>query len=387
MELAWAVTDEQKQAAYGLRYEIYHNELKWNLAGIDHEKKIVTDEIDENANILIATDNGKIVATVRAYLAIYANPDFLKKVGLSKFYPLGYENIALNDKLIVHKDYRNSLLTGTLLTMLYTEARNRSLKVGYLDCKPHLLSMYQQVGYRQYSENFEDEYKGFLIPLVMLLDDHEYLLEIQSPLYRIAKRYTYSEETREFYFKHFPSYERLRPLSTLPEEMLWAYLTHGLLRNAGNLLSFFEGLNAEEVIEIIKQMTLIESQPNETLLNFGEESNGMYCVIKGEIEVLASPRHGGQLLSILGAGETFGEIGFLTRIARTATLRTRTQSRILVITEKNFAKFEKNNPALAIKLLRNLFAILAERFNKKSLSYLELKTEMLGVIHKNAHVA
>ena len=65
-------------------------------------------------------------------------------------------------------------------------------------------------------------------------------------------------------------------------------------------------------------------------------------------------------LGELGAGEIFGEIGFLRDTPRSATVVTLEQTRCLVLPQKEFLETLESSPALCIALLRVLAARLAD---------------------------
>ena len=76
----------------------------------------------------------------------------------------------------------------------------------------------------------------------------------------------------------------------------------------------------------------------------------------------------GPPLAVFGAGDTFGEIGFLTRASRTADVVARTDAEILVLSGDTLERLMRDEPAIAAKVLRNIAEELARRLSLTSLS-------------------
>src|SRR5207237_10127414 len=66
-------------------------------------------------------------------------------------------------------------------------------------------------------------------------------------------------------------------------------------------------------------------------------------------------------VAILGAGDPFGEIGFLTDEPRTANVVARAPCEVLVLSGSFFQRFVAKEPAIAAKVLLNLTRVLASR--------------------------
>ena len=66
-------------------------------------------------------------------------------------------------------------------------------------------------------------------------------------------------------------------------------------------------------------------------------------------------------LAVLGAGDTFGEIGFLTAGERTADIVGRSEGEALVLSSDFVDLFMRDEPAIAAKVSLNLARELAGR--------------------------
>lgn len=55
------------------------------------------------------------------------------------------------------------------------------------DCEPHLLNVYQEPGFHTYTrKNVNSVETGYLVPLVLVAEDVDYLREIKSPVAKVV---------------------------------------------------------------------------------------------------------------------------------------------------------------------------------------------------------
>ncbi|MDX1514005.1 MAG: serine/threonine-protein kinase [Gammaproteobacteria bacterium] len=81
-------------------------------------------------------------------------------------------------------------------------------------------------------------------------------------------------------------------------------------------LAFFNSFSESEVWEIINAGNWLEFEPGEQIIAEGELDNSFYVLISGTVRVL----RGDQELDQLGAGDCFGEMGFIAGKERTASI-------------------------------------------------------------------
>ena len=65
IKIGIARTPEEKRAIYRLRYNIYGEEISFNLMSVDHENKLFYDEMDEWAILLYAKVGSNLIGTAR----------------------------------------------------------------------------------------------------------------------------------------------------------------------------------------------------------------------------------------------------------------------------------------------------------------------------------
>lgn len=96
----------------------------------------------------------------------------------------------------------------------------------------------------------------------------------------------------------------------------------------------------------------------EVLCEYRAASNRLFILLEGGLDVL-SPN--GEQLASLRPVTTVGEMGFICRRPRSATVRVRETSRLLRVEHHDFEVLVEQRPELASRIYRNLVRILADR--------------------------
>jgi CRP-like cAMP-binding protein len=133
----------------------------------------------------------------------------------------------------------------------------------------------------------------------------------------------------------------------------------GMLRKNAKLelikrVPLFAGCSKRELSEvgaIADELTLPEGR---TLTKEGATGHEFLVLIDGSAEV----RRNGRKVNTLGAGDFLGEIALVTGAPRTATVKTTTPSRMLVITARDFRTLLRNTPSMQLKVLEAVAARL-----------------------------
>jgi CRP-like cAMP-binding protein len=99
----------------------------------------------------------------------------------------------------------------------------------------------------------------------------------------------------------------------------------------------------------------------ESVLRKGDSGSALYLIIDGAVEVTDSSHGRRRVLTTLGAGQLFGEAGFLMNTPRTADVTAIADTQLVVLDVEGFDKLSENHPAVAMKVLRNLCRSLCLR--------------------------
>ena len=97
----------------------------------------------------------------------------------------------------------------------------------------------------------------------------------------------------------------------------------------------------------------------EELFRAGEPSDCAYVIMEGEVEVMADTEAGEVVAVTLSKNELFGEMGVLSNAPRSASIRAKGDVKALRITDEAFVKLLRDNPEVALDVLRQLSDKLA----------------------------
>jgi CRP/FNR family cyclic AMP-dependent transcriptional regulator len=92
----------------------------------------------------------------------------------------------------------------------------------------------------------------------------------------------------------------------------------------------------------------------EEIVRQGNSGDSMYVVQSGRVEVVQSSDAGEQHLAFLDAGDFFGEMSVFEKEVRSATVRAAGESRVLKIDKKTLLRRIREDPLLAVNLLKTM---------------------------------
>ncbi|MBI5166062.1 MAG: cyclic nucleotide-binding domain-containing protein [Magnetospirillum sp.] len=108
-------------------------------------------------------------------------------------------------------------------------------------------------------------------------------------------------------------------------------------------------------------------QDGEVVVRIGEPGDSMFQIQKGCLDVVVD--EGKDLVvATLGSGDFFGEMSLFTHEPRSATVRSRGESRVLTIDETAFVRRLSEDPMLAYRILEAMFARL-RHLNEQGVGY------------------
>ena len=123
----------------------------------------------------------------------------------------------------------------------------------------------------------------------------------------------------------------------------------------------FQGLVGEQYDELAEIVVVRKYGRGETIFSEGDEGNGFFVVIDGQIKIFKLSLDGKeQILHIFGAGEPFAEAAVFSGSAYPAHALALQESRAFFIPRAAFISLIKQNPMLAM----NMMAALSMRLKK-----------------------
>jgi CRP/FNR family cyclic AMP-dependent transcriptional regulator len=94
---------------------------------------------------------------------------------------------------------------------------------------------------------------------------------------------------------------------------------------------------------------------NTIILSEGDSSDSLYLILSGKVKVFLNDENGKEaIINYQEAGEYFGELSLIDDSTRSASIMTVDKSTLAVITKQAFHQIMKENPDIAIHLLKDL---------------------------------
>ena len=122
----------------------------------------------------------------------------------------------------------------------------------------------------------------------------------------------------------------------------------------------------EDYLRALTAVVTRKSAPRSTtIMGAGDVVDSLYLVLSGRLKVMMSDSDGKEvILTILGPGEFFGEMGLIDDEPRSATVVTIEPCELLSIAKRDFKKSLAENPDMSMAVMRGLVRRLREADRK-----------------------
>jgi len=138
------------------------------------------------------------------------------------------------------------------------------------------------------------------------------------------------------------------------------------MENILNIISaipLFNGLPADQLSAIRRIAVEKQFNKGQTIFSEEDETKGLFVVVEGRVKVYKVSSEGKeQILHIIEAGQSFGEVTVFTGQQMPAHAQTLAKSRLLLFPRSAFVGLVTANPSLAL----NLLAIMSKKLRQFS---------------------
>jgi hypothetical protein len=356
-----AETQEEKEAVYRFRYGIYVAEMGRYGAAADHDRKMLVEPEDETARIFYAAQDGEVVATSRFSWGGDApfTQHLIEQYMLEPFlHELPLSAMAVGERGMVKPELRGSPIFRELGKFSSQFVSDNRIQLIFGACEPHLLSLYVSQGMRTFSKrNVNSAEAGYLIPIVSVVEDIEYLRRIGSPNAESSIDYGADARIPECVDRLITKGGNVMSQRLITSGDYLHAIEGALGELAENQISALDGLGEDEAARALGKSNIIECAAGDRVLKKGGVARNMFVVLEGNLEV----RDGDTLIRVFSPGDIFGEMAFLLEQPRSADVEAATNCRILSLSEGTLRKSIASDPEVAAKLLLNLSKILCKR--------------------------
>jgi len=362
-----ATSRADREEIYRFRYRVYVEELKKPLPFADHERRIYTDELDDQARILVAYDEnaGTIVGTVRTMFGAETAfpPSLVDKLSLG---PLleepGPDRICHSGMFMVDPAYRGLTIASQLVATMYRIAYEVGALLEICISELALVRPYYQMGYRPFAPPFRPyESAGLRVPLAWTLRDRDYLQSVGSPFAGfLAPEMSDSGAMAAILDRR---YEDFRSPKVTPRKLgeFWSAVAHS--SPAFRPPSIFEGVDRERIDPYLENLPTLQVPAGQRFYTRGENEKGMGLLLSGKLGVTLDDGPDPFLFAVLTPGELFGEMANFLSSGRSASLLALEDSEVLLLPDGLVEKLERKDPEVGQAVRRNVTALLASRLD------------------------
>lgn len=361
-EVRLVENDSEREALYAFRYAVYVEEMEMTRQA-DHARRALHDEYDDASLNYAVFEDGRIVGSLRCiYLDSVADPrplieKFAMAPALDAFGPGA---ILTTSRFIIAHHLRNSMAIFRLMQAAFRDALAAGKRLNYGDCSPHLLPFYEHLGYRRYTAGFNDTDFGYKVPILMLTRDRAFLGRVRSPLARLVDEDADDPEARGWFGAAFPDYAGEVSAMFMPNEMFFDLLAERVADDPLHSMSLLRGLSKEDAARFLSKAAVIRVQPGDRIIRKGERDNTLFVLLSGAAQVRAAD-DGRPPIAMLSAGDTFGEVGYLATVPRSADVVACAEGEVVVLSGAFMDQFVAQEPAIGARVLHNLARELAGR--------------------------
>jgi CRP/FNR family cyclic AMP-dependent transcriptional regulator len=127
----------------------------------------------------------------------------------------------------------------------------------------------------------------------------------------------------------------------------------------------FASLADEQLRLLVPVVARRSATRSSTIMAAGDQIDSLYIVISGRLKVMMSDAEGKEvILSLIGPGEFFGEMGLIDDSPRSASVVTIEPCELLSITKRDFKKCLAENVEMSMAVMRGLVRRLREADRK-----------------------
>ncbi len=131
------------------------------------------------------------------------------------------------------------------------------------------------------------------------------------------------------------------------------------------IIPMFAGLSDVQLEKIAKMAVRRKVPRNTTIVHAGDSTDSLFVIVSGSAKVLNRDVEGNEvILTLLAAGECFGEMGLIDGSPRSADVVASESCELLVIAKTDFMKALADNVDLCLNIMKSLVLRLREANRK-----------------------
>ena len=359
-----ATSQEEREAIYRFRYQVYVEELKRDYPDADHEHKWLRDEDDEQdytVNFYTGSSD-QITGVVRLLIWPAGEcPEHYHKLFSMELFP-GIESLVTSEvgRLMVDPSLRGNLIFPSLMHAMYEHLVAGDAQLCFLYCVPGLVKHYRKsIGARPYGGRLIPAGSSTGIPMIVVVSDSDYFRQSGAIFAELSgKRFGSGEKPKLDIspFRHVLEGETV-PVK-LDQDAVWGEFQRQLLEDESSMPTFLSSLSSEALEKLTSSGFILNLSVGDTVAKRGTQEREVYVILSGVFEVVDQ----GKRLGILDKGDLFGEIAFFSEAGqRSASVQAMTDGQLLVLRRNFLKELTRSDPDAGFQILTNMGRVMAQR--------------------------
>ena len=131
-------------------------------------------------------------------------------------------------------------------------------------------------------------------------------------------------------------------------------------------LIIFHLLDKEDMEQILPYFEVLDCPAGTTIFNEGDEGDYACFIAAGQFEVKKQTEFKGKqvIIALLGKGSIVGEMSLIDQYARSATVVSREDSKMVILRRQAVESISQKSPYIGIKILKGLNRVLSIRLRQ-----------------------
>jgi len=130
-----------------------------------------------------------------------------------------------------------------------------------------------------------------------------------------------------------------------------------------NLLVYiriFDKFSPDELEIVARYMNHLKINKGEILFKEGDKGDYVCFVVDGTLDVVKQSRTGKSVaITELSKGRSIGEMSVIGDFLRSATVKARTEAKLVILKQRNFELILEDYPTIGIKILKGIARLLS----------------------------
>ena len=135
---------------------------------------------------------------------------------------------------------------------------------------------------------------------------------------------------------------------------------------------FFQDFTKEELLSAIHKMSLRKVEKNKIIFKEGEPGDYFFLLLDGKVEISLMNHAKARVIALIEPGGIVGEMAVLDDQNRSATAKAYEECEILILTKSKLERILKEEPAIGIKILKQIGKTIALRLRSMVGNFAEI---------------